>query len=328
MPTKSFARAMIDAVSYALAEDPQVVVIGVSSFVLDRGLPEEEERALFDRFAGRLIDPPTSESVVTSLAAGAAMAGMRPFVNYGTASFAYEGWNQILNEVGNAHAMSNGQLRVPLVLHMFAGIRGGGAAQHSASPQAMIANTGGLELVLPSNPADAQGLLRTAIKSDNPTLFITHTKLMNRTGEVPDGDFAIPFGKAAVVRAGRDATVVATSFMVQEALKAADALAKDGIEAEVIDPRTVVPLDAAAICASVRKTGRLVTVDEANRTCSIASEISALVAEEAFGALKAPILRVARLDVPVSASPPLEAYVNPTAEKIAAAVRRTLRPDG
>jgi pyruvate dehydrogenase E1 component beta subunit len=321
MPKKTFARAMIDALCYALAEDERVAVIGVSSFVLDRGLAPEEERALFEKFPGRLIDPPTSESAVTSLAAGAAMAGMRPFVNYGTASFAYEAWNQILNEIGNARYMSGGQLSCPLVLHMFHGIRGGGAAQHSASPQAMIANSGGLELVLPATPADAQGLLRTAIRSDNPTVFITHTKLMNVTDEVPDRDFAVPFGKAAIARAGRDVTIVATSLMVREALKAAEALARDGIEAEVVDPRTIVPLDLSAILASVWKTGRLVAVDEANLTCSIASEISALVAEEAFGVLKAPIRRVARADAPVAHSPPPEAYVTPTADKIVAAVK-------
>jgi pyruvate/2-oxoglutarate/acetoin dehydrogenase E1 component len=325
MTKKTFARALIDALCYALAEDQRVAVIGASSFVFDRGLPPEEESALFEKFPGRLIDPPTSESAVTSLAAGAAMAGMRPFVNYGTASFAYEAWNQILNEIGNAHFMSGGQLSAPLVLHMFHGVRGGGAAQHSSSPQAMFANSGGLELVLPATPADAQGLLRTAIRSDNPTIFLSHTKLMGLSGEVPDGDFAIPFGKAAIARAGRDATIVATSLMVQEALKAAAALAREGIEVEVVDPRTIVPLDRATILASVKKTGRLVTVDEANRTCSIASEISALVAEEAFAALKAPILRVARADAPVAYAPPLEAYVTPAADKIAAAVKAVMR---
>jgi pyruvate dehydrogenase E1 component beta subunit len=316
---------MIDALAYALAEDPRVVVIGASSFLYDRGLKPDDERALFEKFPDRLIDPPTSESVVTSLATGAAMAGMRPFVNYGTASFAYEAWNQIINETGNVRAMSNGQLSAPLVLHMFAGIRGGGAAQHSSSPQAMFANAAGLELVLPATPADAQGLMRSAIRSNNPTIVITHTRLLHLSGEVPDGDFAIPFGKAAVAREGRDVTVVATSLMVQEALKAADALARDGIAAEIIDPRTIVPLDAAAICASVRKTGRLVCVDEANLTCSVASEISALVAEQAFATLKAPILRVARPPAPVAYSPPLEAHVTPTAEKIAAAVRSVMK---
>jgi pyruvate dehydrogenase E1 component beta subunit len=144
---------------------------------------------------------------------------------------------------------------------------------------------------------------------------------MNVTGEVPDGDFEVPFGKAAIARAGRDVTIVATSLMVQEALKAAEILARDRIEAEVVDPRTIVPLDISTILASVWKTGRLVAVDEANLTCSIASEIAALVAEEAFGVLKAPIRRVARADAPVAHSPPLEAYVTPTAAKIVAAVK-------
>jgi pyruvate dehydrogenase E1 component beta subunit len=325
MPRKSFAVAMIDALAYALAEDPQVVLIGASSFLLDRGLPEEAERALFDRFPARLIDPPTSEGVVTALGTGAAMAGMRPFVNYGTATFAYEAFNQILSEAANVRAMSNGQLRVPLVLHMYAGIRGGGAAQHSSSPQAMYANAAGLELVLPASPADAQGLLRSAIRSDNPTIVITHTRLLRETGDVPDGDFAIPFGKARVARDGRDLTIIATSLMVREALAAADLLAQEGIEAEIVDPRTIVPLDIDTLCASVRKTGRLVTVDEGNATCSIGSEIAALAAEYAFDALKAPILRVARPAVPVAFSPPLEAFITPSAEKIVGAARKLMR---
>ena len=196
MPTKSFAVAMIDALAYSLKSDPNVVVIGAHSFLSDRGLKPEDERALWDAFPDRLIDPPTSEGVTTSLATGAAMAGMRPFLNFGTATFAYEAFNQIMSETANVHAMSNGQLRAPLTLHMFAGIRGGGAAQHSSSPQAMYANAAGLELVLPASPADAQGLLRSAILSDNPTIVITHTKLLRETGEVPDGDYTIPFGKA------------------------------------------------------------------------------------------------------------------------------------
>jgi pyruvate/2-oxoglutarate/acetoin dehydrogenase E1 component len=325
MPKKSFATAMIDALSASLIGDPKVVVIGASSFVLDRGLSHEAEKAFYEKFSARLIDPPTSESAVASLATGAAMAGMRPFVNFATSSFAFEAWNQMINETGNAHYMSGGQLDVPLVFHMFQGIRGGGAAQHSQSPQAMFANCPGLELVLPSSPADAQGLLRTAIRSNNPTLFITHTKLMGVVDEVPDGDFSIPFGQAAIKRAGRDVTIVATSLMVREALVAAETLAGEGIEAEVVDPRTIVPLDEAGICASVRRTGRLVTVDEANRPCSIASEIAALVAEQAFAALKAPILRVARPSAPVAYSPPLEAFITPNAEKIAAAVRQVMR---
>ncbi len=322
MPTKSFAVAMIDALAWSLKTDPNVVLIGAHSFLSDRGLKPEDERALWDAFPDRLIDPPTSEGVTTSLVTGAAMAGMRPFLNYGTATFAFEAFNQIMSETANVHNMSGGQLKAPLTLHMFAGIRGGGAAQHSSSPQAMYANAAGLELVLPASPADAQGLLRSAILSDNPTVVITHTRLLSMTGEVPDGDHTVPFGQARIARAGRDVTIVATSLMVREALSAAEALAKDGIEAEVVDPRTIVPLDTDGILASVRKTGRLVTVDEGNALCSIGSEISALVAEHAFGALKAPILRVARPPVPVSFSPPLEAHITPNADKIVAAVKK------
>jgi pyruvate dehydrogenase E1 component beta subunit len=324
MPVKSFAVAMIDALAYSLKSDPNVVVIGAHSFLSDRGLKPEDERALWDAFPDRLIDPPTSEGVTTSLAIGAAMAGMRPFLNYGTATFAYEAFNQIMSEAANVASMSNWQLNAPLTLHMYAGIRGGGAGQHSSSPQGMYANAAGLELVLPASPADAQGLLRTAILSDNPTIVITHTKLLAMTGEVPDGDYALPFGKARVARAGVDVTIVATSLMVREALRAAETLAQEGIEAEVIDPRTIVPLDAKTICASVRKTGRLVTVDEGNAPCSIGSEIAALVAEHAFDALNAPILRVARPPVPVPFSPPLEAAITPNADRIAAAARKVL----
>ena len=321
MTEKSFVSAMIDALLFSLADDPNVIIIGASSFLLDRGLSQEDERRLFERYGDRLIDPPTSESVVASLGIGAAAAGMRPFVNFGTASFAFEACNQIINEAGNLHYMSGGQLTAPVVFHMFHGIRGRGGAQHSQSPQSMYANCAGLQIVLPATPMDAQGLLRSALKNLNPTIFITHTKLLGVVEEVPDGDFVIPFGKAEVKRIGRDATVVATSLMVREAMLAGDDLATDGIEIEVVDPRTVVPLDRDTICASIRKTGRLVTVDEANRTCSIGSEIAALAAEQAFECLKGPVLRVARADVPVAYSPPLEDFVTPTATDIARAVR-------
>jgi acetoin:2,6-dichlorophenolindophenol oxidoreductase subunit beta len=325
MAQKTFATAMLDALGYALQEDVSVAVVGAWSFIVDRGLPRDQEKAFFERYGDRLIDPPTSESVIAAMATGAAVCGLRPFVNFGTSSFAFEAWNQIINETGNARFMSNGQLKAPLVYHMFCGVRGGGAAQHSQSPQSMFANAPGLEVVLPATPADAQGLLRTAIRSDNPTLFLTHTKLLHWKGETPDGDFAIPFGKAEVKRAGRDVTVVATSLMVREALAASETLAKEGVEIEIVDPRTVVPLDAAAICASVEKTGRLVVVDEAVATCSIASEIVTVVAENALHALKAPPVRVARPSAPLAYAPTLEKAVTPDADKIVAAVRRLLK---
>jgi pyruvate dehydrogenase E1 component beta subunit len=188
----------------------------------------------------------------------------------------------------------------------------------------MLWNCPGLEIVLPSSPRDIKGLIRNAIKSNNPTVILDHAKLLGIEGEVPEGDYEIPFGQADIKREGRDITVVGTSAMVQVALEAADTLSKDGIEVEVVDPRTIVPLDKRTICESVGKTGRLVVVDECNLSCSIASEIAAIVAEEAFSALKAPIARVARPDVPVPFSQPLEAYITPTADKITEAVRKVL----
>ncbi len=322
MAIKSFAQAMVDGLSYSLASDPRILVIGRG--MTGHGPEMEAEKALHAKYADRIEDPPTSEGVVASVAIGAAMAGCPTFVHFGTSVFAFEACNQILNEAGNARFMSNNQLKVPAIFHMYHGIRGGGGAQHSQSPYSMYANIPGLQVVLPASPADMQGLLRTAFKSDHPTVMLNHTKLLGVKGEVPDGDFAIPFGKADVKRKGKDATVVATSLTVQFALKAADLLAKEGIDIEVVDPRTIAPLDVDTICASVRKTGRLVVVDEAARNCSVAAEIAASVAEHAFDALKAPILRVTRPDAPVAYAPPLEEFVNPGPEKIAAAVRKVL----
>ncbi len=188
----------------------------------------------------------------------------------------------------------------------------------------MLWNAAGLEIVLPSSPYDVKGLLRSAIKSDNPTVFINHARLMDIEGDVPEGDYSLPFGKADIKRSGRDVTVVATSFVVQTALIAAEELAVEGIEAEVLDPRTLVPFDRATLIDSVRRTGRLVIVDETNLSCGVAAEVAAIVAEDGFEFLRAPIARVTRPDVPTPFSKPLEDAITPSAEKVAAAVRRVL----
>lgn len=322
MPNKSYIQAMVDAIIASFESDPTVRVIG-PSFAMGRGLTPESEKSFFQTYGARILQPPVSESATASLGAGAAMAGLRPFVNYGTSTFAFEAWNQIVNETANAHYMSGGQMNVPVIHHMFAGIRGSGGVQHSQSPQSMFANCPGLQLALPSSPADIYGLIRTAFKSPNPTVIINHTKLLGLKSELPDGDFEIPFGKADIKRKGKDVTIVATSLMVQRALQAAEALAGDGVEAEVVDPRTVVPLDRKTIFESVARTGRLVAVDEASSTCSIAAEIIALVAEAGI-ALKAPPVRVARADVPIAYSPPLEAFQTPDAGRIQEGVRTAL----
>ncbi len=322
MAVITHAQALVDALHGCMASDPRVSLIG--SYVLGLGPLRDLVEPIKRDFADRVFDPPTSEAAVAALGIGAAMAGERPFIDIGTASFVFEGWSQVVNEAANAHAMSGGQISAPLVFHMLHGLRGGGAAQHSHSPQAMFWNCPGLEIALPASPRDAKGLLRSAVKSNNPTVLIDHAKLLGIEGEVPDGDFEIPFGQADIKRAGGDLTLVATSAMVRLALEAAETLAGEGIEVEVIDPRTIVPLDRDTILASVEKTGRLIVADEANLSCGIASEIAASVAEQAFSALKAPPMRVTRPDVPMPFSPPLEAYLTVTAEKIADAVRGIL----
>lgn len=322
MRKTSYANAIVEALRTSLAEDPRVSLIG--SYVLGLG----PKRVLMDEiraeFSDRLYDPPTSEAAIVSIGAGAAMAGARPFVDIGTASFSYVGWSPLVNEAAVAHYMSGGKLRVPVVYHMLHGLRGGGAGQHSSSPQAMMWNAPGLEIVLPSSPYDVKGLIRSAILSDNPTVFINHARLMDIEGDVPEDDYTIPFGKADIKRAGRDVTVIATSFVVHAALAAAEKLAGEGVEVEVVDPRTLVPLDHATILDSVRRTGRLVIADETHLSCGIASELSAVVAEEGFGFLRAPIVRVTRPDVPTPFSKQLEDAITPTPDKVIAAIRQVL----
>jgi pyruvate dehydrogenase E1 component beta subunit len=323
MRKTSYAAAIVEALRISLKEDPAVSLIG--SYVLGLGPSRVLMDALRAEFSDRMYDPPTSEAAIAAIGAGAAMAGARPFIDIGTAAFSYVAWSPLVNEAAVARYMSGGSQRVPVVYHMLHGLRGGGAGQHSHSPQAMLWNAPGLEIVLPSSPYDVKGLMRSAIRSDNPTIVITHARLMQVEGDVPEEDYRIPFGHADIKRSGRDVTVVATSFVVQTVLAAAEQLAADGVEVEVVDPRTLVPLDHATILDSVRRTGRLVVVDETNLSCGVTSEISAIVAEEGFELLRAPILRVARLDVPTPFSKPLEDAITPTAGRVIAAVHKVLK---
>lgn len=275
-------------------------------------------------FPGRVISPPISELAFCGLAIGAAMSGLRPVVDLITASFAFEAWPQIINEAANARYMSGGQTQAPVVFHLLHGLRGAGGAQHSQSPQAMLWNCPGLEIVLPSSPRDVKGLLKTAVNSNNPTVFIDHVLLFECMGDVPQNDAAIPFGQADIKRVGSDVTVIATSYMVQRSLAVAEHLAREGIAVEVVDPRTIVPLDFATIMASVEKTRRVVVVDECHMSCGVAAELVARIAESGFDKLKSAIRRVATLDVPVPYSPPLEEFISPTEERIAQAIRATM----
>lgn len=323
MPKISFAQALVDGIYDSLVADPRVSLIG--SYVLGLG----PQRHLMDKirkdFRDRIVDPPTSEAGSAATGIGAAMAGMRPFVDLGTASFSYLAWSQVINEAAVGHYMSGGRLTVPVTFHLLHGVRGGGASQHSNSPQAMMCNAPGLEIVAPATAADAYGLMRAAFQSQNPTVVVSHAKLLGLESEVPATKPLIPIGRAEVKRTGRAVTIVANSLMTHYSLLAADRLAGEGIDAEVVDLRTLAPLDEDTILASVGKTGRLVVVDECPLRCGIASEIAATVAERGFNLLRAPVTRVTRAQVPVPYSGPLEAAIVPSPDSIAEAVRNAVR---
>jgi acetoin:2,6-dichlorophenolindophenol oxidoreductase subunit beta len=313
----SYAEVLADSIEQGLKNDDRVYVIGGPFF----GLTPKAElfNKVAERYPKRVLEPPTSEMGYCGLAVGAAMAGLRPIVDLGTASFVFNAWPIIANEASLAYYMNNGKTTVPVIFHVLHGIRGGGASQHSHSPLAMFWNMPGLEIMAPSSPSDLKGLFMTALTRDNPVIFADHTKLFNTTEQIPDNvgkDSAIPFGKAAIKRKGKDVTVVAFSLTVLNALGASTKLSAEGIDVEVIDPRTIVPLDKKTILESVAKTGRLVIVEEGQTSCGIASEISALVSEYKFNSLKAPIRRVAVPDVPIPFSKTLEAYISPTEDRI------------
>ena len=318
----AYYEAKFEALNEIMAADPRVHLINGTFLSLS---PRREVfQNLVKKYGDRIMSPPIAELSFCGLAAGAAMAGLRPIVDLSTGSFIFEGWPQVANEAANAFYMSGGQTRVPVVYHLFHGLRGGGAAQHSASPQAMLWNNPGLEIVLPSSPRDVKGLLKSAVASDNPTIFVDHVHLLEIKGDVPENDAPIPFGVADVKRKGNDVTVIATSYMVQRCLQVGDKLAAEKIDVEVVDPRTLVPFDMATVLASVEKTGRVVIVDETHQSCGVAAEIAARIAETGFDKLKAPIRRVSTLDVPVPYSPPLEDYIGPREDRIVDAIRSVL----
>ncbi len=322
MRTITYAQAFVEGLDSAMRMFPNLSLVG--NEVLGLGPHRVHLEKIWKAYPDRVNFPPTSEGAFAALAAGAAMAGERMFCHLGAASFSFLAMTAIANEAATAHYASGGALKVPVVFHMLHGLRIGGGTQHSMSPQAMFWNIPGLQVVLPSSPRDAKGLVASACASDNPSVVFTHDLLIGAEGEVPEGDFVIPLGRAEVKRAGHDVTVVATSYTVQIALQAAEELSRDGIEAEVIDPRTLVPLDRMTLLSSIAKTGRLVVADETHRSCGVASEIAAIAAEEAFDYLKAPVLRVTRPDVPTPFSRPLEEAITPTASDIADAVRRVM----
>lgn len=272
----------------------------------------------------RVRDTPISESAIIGVAAGAAITGMRPVAEIMFGDLTALAMDQIANQAAKLRYMFGGQTKVPLVIRTPFGAGVNIASHHSQSLEAWFMHTSGLKVAMPSTPYDAKGLLKTAIRDDNPVMFFEHKLLYPLKGLVPEEEYTVPFGVADVKREGKDVTIVATLYMVHKALAAAKELGEQGIEAEVIDPRTVVPLDKTAIINSVKKTGRLVIVSEDCKTAGVSAEIAALVAEEALDYLDAPIKRVAEPDTPIPFSPPLEQFVIPDEKGIIKAVKEII----
>jgi pyruvate dehydrogenase E1 component beta subunit len=305
-----------------MAADSRVFILGED---IRLGMLFGATKGLYERFGGdRVIDTPISENSIVGAAVGAALTGMKPVVEIMFTNLMYLAMDQIANQAAKLQHMSGGQFEIPVVIRSANGFWGYFAAQHSDSLEATFMRIPGLTVVTPSTPRDAKGLLKSSIRYGGPVVFLEHKQLYASKGYVPEEEELTPLGKADIKREGTDATVVANSFMVTKALEAAGVLATDGLSVEVVDPRTLVPMDKETILASVRKTGRLVIAEEGPKTGGIGAEIAALVAEEAIYDVDAPIIRVAAPDCPVPFSPPLEDFVIPQTEQIVAAVRQVV----
>jgi 2-oxoisovalerate dehydrogenase E1 component beta subunit len=306
-----------------MRRDDSIVVLGED--VGKKGGVFLATDGLYDEFGGdRVLDTPLSESMIVGVSIGAAIAGLRPVPEIQFADFIFPAFNQILSEAARMRFRSNGAFSCPMTLRAPYGGGVHGALYHSQSVEAFFAHIPGLKVVIPSTPYDARGLLRTSIRDNDPVLFFEHKKMYRSVrGDVPDGDYTIPIGKAAVTREGTDVTLIAYGLMAQYALEAAEILASDGVNAEVVDVRTLRPLDGETLLGSVRKTGKAVVIYEDNRFGGYGAEIAAILAEEAFESLDGPIVRVTGPDVPgVPYNHVLEDWFMPNPERIAEAAKR------
>ncbi len=320
----SYGMAINEATRQMMEEDGSVFLMGQG--VNSPWYVGNTTLGLKDRFGSeRIFDTPVSENAVTGAAIGAALAGMRPIVIHPRMDFALLAVDQVFNQASNWHYMFGGRVSVPLVMRAIINRGGEQAAQHSQALQAIYAHSPGLKVVMPSTPYDAKGLLVSSIRDDNPVVYIDDRWLYDDTGDVPEEIYEVPIGKAAVRREGRDVTIVSTSYMSIQAMKAAEQLASQQVDAEVVDVRSLKPLDKKLILDSVSKTGRLVVADAAWMTCGFSAEISAIVADSAFESLKAPIVRVALPDTPAPMSRSLEKAYYPTVTQLIAAVKRVLQ---
>ena len=327
--TLSFQQAINEALDQEMTRDESVIVMG-EDVVGGQGADGEMDawggvlgvtKGLYGKHGDRVMDTPISESAFIGAAIGAASSGSRPVVELMFNDFLGVCFDQIFNQAAKFRYMFGGKAKTPVVIRTMVGSGFRAAAQHSQSLYSLFTHIPGLKCVVPATPYDAKGLLIEAIRDDDPVIFFEHKKLYPLEGEVPQELYTIPFGEAEVVREGSDTTIVTLAEMVHESLQAAEALAADGVDCEVIDLRTTSPLDRETILESVETTGRVVVVDEANPRCSMATDIAALIAQEAFGALKAPIQMVTAPHTPVPFADNLEDLYKPNANKIAAAVR-------
>ncbi|MDO8211085.1 alpha-ketoacid dehydrogenase subunit beta [Conexibacter sp. CPCC 206217] len=322
MPEQTYLQAVRDAIAEEMRRDETVVLFGED---VEVGYVFRVTKGLVEEFGPlRVRDTPISELAIAGAAVGAAMTGLRPVPEIQFVDFTTLAMDQIVNQAAKLRYMTGGQARVAMTLRAPVGPLANYAAQHSQSFHAFFCNVPGLVVAMPTTPADVKGLLKASIRSDDPVIFLEHKALYGMRGEVPEGEHLVPLGVAEVKRAGRDVTVVATGKLVHESLRAAEDLAREGIELEVVDPRTLYPLDTETILESVRRTGRLVIADEAPKMCGYAAEIAALAAEEALEYLTAPVKRVALAHAPMPCAPPLEEYVLVGAREIAQAAREAV----
>jgi len=321
MPEITYLEAINQALHEEMARDPDVFMAGID--VAERGDVFGATQGIYSKYGKeRIMDTPIAENGIIGLAIGAAARGLRPVVTIMFMDFIGVCFDQVLNQMAKMKYMYGGKVKLPLVVLTNAGAGTSSAAQHSQSLEALICHVPGLKVVMPSTPYDAKGLMKAAIREDNPVFFIQHKRLGRTRGEVPEGDYEVPLGKGKVLREGKDVTIVATSFMVQEALAAADRLAERGVEAEVVDPRSLVPLDIETIVDSVKKTHRVVVAHEAVRFCGVGAEIAAQITEEAFDYLDGPPLRIGAPSSPVPYSPALEKEWLPGADDIVEAATK------
>ena len=330
--TISYREAINEAIVEEMERDKSVILLGEDV----AGAPQSDDPAMLDAWGGvlgvtkglvgrfgkeRVLDTPITESAIIGAATGAAATGLRPIAELMFVSFAGVCLDQIVNQAAKLRYMFGGKIKVPLTIRTTIGAGAGAAAQHSDVNYSMFAHYPGLKCVVPSNPADAKGLLKAAIRDNDPVIVFENKMLYDMKGPVPNGEHIVPLGKGCVVREGSDVTVIAFSRMVGVALEAAQALANDGIRVEVVDPRSISPLDEDLILESVRKTGHVVVVDEDNPRCSMATDIVALVATKAFDYLNAPPQMITAPHTPVPFSPPLEQYYVPSKGRIVSTIR-------